>query len=115
MLLKKADVFIRYDSQGVFAIIATESSYSLVRSILMTLSSDFGLPVSFSSEEVVSVVSNTSSNILVIDNVKVYNDLRFLVRAWRINCGSSDKLRELSKEVAAHLKQVGLEVSNALE
>jgi hypothetical protein len=115
MLLKKADVFIQNGNNGVFDVIATESSYSLVRSVLITLKSEFGLPVDFHSEEVAAAVQNTSAGILVIDKVKVYKDLRFKVCAWQINCGSSDKLRELSKEVAAHLKQVGLEVSNSLE
>jgi hypothetical protein len=116
MLLKKADAFIRNGlSQGTFNVIATESSYLLVRSVMATLKSDFGLPVYFHSEDTAKLLRHTSSsNVLVMNSVEVHNEFKFQIVAWEINCGSAQKIKELAAEVEQHLRQVGLEVRNQL-
>ena len=117
MLLSKADVFIRRGvGQGTFDVVATESSYPLVRSVMLTLKSDFGLPVFFHSESMARSLkshSQYSPNVLVLNTVEVYNEFKFQIVAWRINCGG-DKTKELAEEVAQHLRQVGLDVRNQL-
>jgi S-methylmethionine-dependent homocysteine/selenocysteine methylase len=116
MILQKADAFVRNGiARGTFDVIATQSSYPLVRRVISTLKEDFGLPVHFHSEEMARMLKDrSSSNVLVLDAVEVHNEFKFKIVAWEINCGSPDKMKELAAEVEQHLRQVGLEVRNQL-
>lgn len=114
MILKKADVFIKLTGTALIEVKTNEQHYQTVKNVLMTLKTDFGLPVECLAEnlaESIVTMKLPSSNVLVLNGVKVHKNLDFLIAAWEIGIRSTAEIQELADEIAQHLKPFDLSVS----
>jgi hypothetical protein len=87
-----------------------EKNYLKVRSILVTLKEEFGLPVDSHAEDCAQAVPNSSS-ILAIGDFKVFNNFEFIIPCWQIGVTDYRKVQELASEVSKHFQSFGLEAS----
>jgi hypothetical protein len=80
-ILKCGDAFISH-GETVITVRASQQSYSQVRSVMLVLNNDYGIPVHFVSEQVAEIVERRMGNrsdILTINGIKVNDKLKMFI------------------------------------